>query len=119
MNEMAIQPPRFLSGELLGFLAFSRTSISGDDHNELKKATTSKDEEDCLLPYDRSLKFRISNRDFSSRTEQLAGSPETSRPGGGGGFAVGLSMISLVSNEGGGAQGRRRFEIRAGVWRYV
>lgn len=56
---MDIQPPRFLSGELLGFLAFSRTSISGDDHNELKKATTSKDEEDCLLPYDRSLKFRV------------------------------------------------------------
>lgn len=60
----------------------------------------------------------ISNRDFSSRTEQLAGSPITTKAGGGGGLVVGLSMISSCSDDG-GAHGRRRFEIRAGVLVYV
>lgn len=58
MNEIALQPPRFLSGEWFGFLEFSTTSISGDEHNDLKKSYYLEDAEDCLY-YDWSLKFRV------------------------------------------------------------
>lgn len=37
MNVMALQPPRFFSGESFRFLEFSTPSISGEDHNDFMK----------------------------------------------------------------------------------